>query len=126
MTTTPHNVDRGDRRCRDLFDAVVDLPLDQRERFLHDQIADDEVRRDVRSLLKYHDTLTSHDEPHQSLPEDRLLGHEIGGCHVIRRIGTGGMGIVYEAEQKHPHRRACSVIPATQQPGTPWAKRART
>ncbi len=112
MNPTPNNqdMDTGDRRCRAIFDAVVDLPIEQREAYLRDRIDDDTLRSDVRSLLRYHETLTSDDEPCGSMPEDRLIGHEVGGCRVIRRIGTGGMGIVYEAEQTQPHRRVALKV----------------
>ncbi|MFN0206371.1 MAG: protein kinase domain-containing protein [Planctomycetota bacterium] len=32
-------------------------------------------------------------------PSDPLIGIHIGGCRVIERIGTGGMGVVYKGEQ---------------------------
>ncbi|MDP7029817.1 MAG: serine/threonine-protein kinase [Phycisphaerales bacterium] len=110
MTEAPQHHNPGDRHCRELFDAVVDLPAEAREAYLRDRIDDADVRREVRSLLKYHDTLTLHDEPDRRIPADRLLGHEVGGCRIIRRIGTGGMGVVYEAEQTHPHRHVAIKV----------------
>ena len=31
--------------------------------------------------------------------EDKLVGQVIGGCRLIRRLGAGAIGVVYEAEQ---------------------------
>lgn len=36
--------------------------------------------------------------------EDPLLGLEIGGARIVRLIGAGGMGRVYEARQQRPAR----------------------
>lgn len=33
------------------------------------------------------------------------LPNEVDGYRIIRRVGVGGMGVVYEAEQAHPRRR---------------------
>ncbi|MFN0205911.1 MAG: tetratricopeptide repeat protein [Planctomycetota bacterium] len=42
----------------------------------------------------------------------------IGNYQIIRWVGEGGMGIVYEAEQDHPHRRvALKVLRAGQTAG---------
>jgi serine/threonine-protein kinase len=31
--------------------------------------------------------------------EDRLIGRTVGGCRLLRRLGSGALGVVYEAEQ---------------------------
>ncbi|MEM7200525.1 MAG: serine/threonine-protein kinase [Planctomycetota bacterium] len=38
------------------------------------------------------------------------LPTEIGGYQVLRRIGEGGMGIIYEAQQESPHRRVALKV----------------
>lgn len=37
--------------------------------------------------------------------EDKLVGKEVGGCKLLRRLGAGALGVVYEAEQKSVGRR---------------------
>ncbi|TVQ61030.1 MAG: hypothetical protein EA379_07030 [Phycisphaerales bacterium] len=37
--------------------------------------------------------------------EDELIGATIGGFTLLRRISSGGMGVVYEAQQERPSRR---------------------
>ncbi|MCX8040216.1 MAG: serine/threonine-protein kinase [Planctomycetota bacterium] len=41
----------------------------------------------------------------ESKPEDRLVGTVIGGCRLLRRLGAGALGVVYEAEQLSVGRR---------------------
>ena len=52
--------------------------------------------------------------------KDEWIGHKIGDFEIIRIIGTGGMGNVYEAKQTHPHRsvalkivKSAAATPAT-------------
>ena len=51
---------------------------------------------------------------------DEWIGRRIGEFEIIRIIGTGGMGNVYEAKQMHPHRsvalkivKSAAATPAT-------------
>lgn len=74
---------------------------------------DDELRREVDALL-------SHDGDHDEFLErpvlDRLaadaapMPRRIGAYQVIRRIGEGGMGFVYLAEQYRPRRRVALKV----------------
>src|SRR5580658_1401925 len=31
--------------------------------------------------------------------DDKLVGKELGGCRLVRRLGAGAIGVVYQAEQ---------------------------
>src|SRR5262245_51408692 len=49
----------------------------------------------------------------ESIPsahEDTRVAPVIGSYTVLRLIGEGGMGAVYEAEQKHPRRKVALKI----------------
>jgi serine/threonine-protein kinase len=37
--------------------------------------------------------------------EDKLVGQMVGGCRLLRRLGAGAIGVVYEAEQESMGRR---------------------
>jgi serine/threonine protein kinase len=37
--------------------------------------------------------------------QDRLVGREVGGCTLIKRLGAGALGVVYEAEQRSTARK---------------------
>ena len=60
--------------------------------------------------------------PPRSTPSPSLgpsAGDEIGPFRIIRTLGEGGFGIVFEAEQRHPVRR--SVALKLLKPGTATA-----
>ena len=44
---------------------------------------------------------------------DEWVGRTIGQFEIVRIIGTGGMGNVYEAKQLHPHRSVALKIVKT-------------
>lgn len=102
--TTP--VDRFGA-VRELFDRIVDLEPQERTRTLADPGLDAEIRRDVLRLLGHLDDAAFLDAPPLlagGASHDALIGERVGAFRIVRRIGAGGMGIVYEAEQDQPRR----------------------
>lgn len=114
------------RRAISIFDLVCDLPPDKRPEAL-DAHCDGNaaLREQVRRML------AAEDDEHAALADSRkgagaiILSHElaesasvadlpqqIGRYNIIRQIGRGGMGVVYEAEQENPSRTvALKILP---------------
>ena len=109
-----------------LFEQLVELPIIERMGFLeHVSAGDEKLRKQLLMMLK-HDDEVSCDLSDQDIPlrsmidlalmdrinEDRIP-ESIGQFRIIRELGRGGMGIVYEGEQSEPNRRvAIKVVSA--------------
>ncbi|AHG89668.1 protein kinase [Gemmatirosa kalamazoonensis] len=95
------------RRASDIVDAALDLDAASRERLVAERCADDaELAADVRRWLAAADEPASmFDAP--PLPPGGLSpprvglteGTHVGPWRVVRFVGAGGMGEVYEAER---------------------------
>ncbi len=101
--------DRSER-VAELFAEAIELPPDQRKAFVARACgADAELRAELCSLLDHAERLPTEflggprgrDEPAaDALP----MPNRIGGYRILRRIGIGGMAVVFEAEQSTPRR----------------------
>jgi serine/threonine protein kinase/Tfp pilus assembly protein PilF len=96
------------RRVEELFESALDLPPEQRESFLAGNCGED------LELYSHVDAMLAADENENSLDSgvgdlgaaallareselDRNIGRRIGNYKIVREIGRGGMGAVYEA-----------------------------
>jgi tetratricopeptide (TPR) repeat protein len=108
------------RACVDaLLDELLDLPEDQRIKSLHGRrIEDLAVADEVESLLRAasasHAFMSKLPRPPVQQPEDAgAIGTRLGAWRLIRLIGHGGMGEVYEASRiqgDFDHRVAIKVL----------------
>lgn len=95
------------RQLEEIFSEAADLPRDARDAFVRDRCGgDSQLRRAVEALLA-HDEQAGHGfmsgvrppPPIAHAAPDRL-----GTYRIVKQLGVGGMGVVYEAIQESPER----------------------
>ena len=118
------------QRVREIYHAACGLSTGQRGKLVRRLCGRDAaLLGEVQSLLRHHedqvDSLrespwnirnqllaNSADGLNQAVKEDwlKMIPESIGNYRILRLIGEGGMGIVFEAEQENPNRRVAVKI----------------
>lgn len=115
----------GWKRAKDLFSAALGLPEAEREAFLEAQQDEREILDEVRSLLEtYRDSPDFLENATPELAADLpvresatpFAGRRIGVWELVREIGQGGMGVVWEArraDEQYEQRAAVKLLRAS-------------
>ncbi len=91
-------------KVNDLFHRALRLQSSDRTTFLAEHCSQPRLQSEVTTLLEAHARATGFMERPPAPPwaessaGDSLVGQVVGHYEVTRRIGAGGMGVVYEAK----------------------------
>ena len=119
---TPHDDETPWEKVRRVFDAVATLEPNARDIYLRQLTTDPATRDAVQRLVAAHEALTDTSGPGQAQIDDVLSSlarqaddeHTIGGFHIERMLGEGGMGRVYAATRMvggTPQKVALKIVP---------------
>jgi len=107
------------RAVKELFAAAVELPPERRRQLLDDSCGDDEeLKAEVEALLRADSSAGRFlSQPAAAVDkaqdlEDGVadpLPRVVNQFKLVRRLGEGGFGAVYQAEQEHPVHRVVAM-----------------
>ena len=101
------------QKIREIFERALEQPPESREAFLREACPDPDLRAEVERLLLAAPTdSTVMDDPSTAAtpsPRASEIDRRIGPYRLIRKVGEGGMGVVYEARQEGPVERTVAL-----------------
>ncbi|NIV48242.1 MAG: protein kinase, partial [Gammaproteobacteria bacterium] len=130
MSREPIDRSRREARAEELLERAQRLPPEERDGFLDVECeGDPPLRAEIERLLRYADELENAEgflkspllrrDASEGAPAGDLTAEvpqvepaedgQIGPYRLLRRIGEGGMGEVWEAEQTEPVRRRVAL-----------------
>lgn len=105
------------KTVKQLYQQGLEVPVTERATFIESQCTDPDIRQEVLRLYEHDsqaDDFLETPAPPQSILSPNLadpwLDRTVGDFLIRKRIGSGGMGTVYEAWQQHPGRRVAIKV----------------
>jgi serine/threonine protein kinase/formylglycine-generating enzyme required for sulfatase activity len=98
----------GRRTLRDVLHAALDLPVEERRRFVESRLPAGAALDEALALLGKVDEVDGFlEQPHAAAPQvfRPALIARIGSYEIERLLGYGSMGVVYLARQSAPARK---------------------